>query len=83
MGANWHPTTATRPGPANANVTLPQARRCELITKRVSHRTCPTPQYCERLKISFYRALAIEHLLRGRYEEAAMPGVALFNPAGP
>src|SRR6516165_10807007 len=36
MGANWDPTRATRPGPANANVTLAQARRCEPITKRVS-----------------------------------------------
>ena len=35
LGSNWAPKTATRAGPANANVTLAQAERCDLITKRV------------------------------------------------
>jgi hypothetical protein len=35
LDANWAPRTATGAGPANANVTLAQAERCDLITKRV------------------------------------------------
>src|SRR5215831_597375 len=34
LDANWAPRTATRAGPANANVTLAQAKRCDLIAKR-------------------------------------------------
>ena len=44
MGANWAPRTATRAGPASANVTLVQVEMCDLITRKLAKRVQATTQ---------------------------------------